>query len=56
MPKKTFSEKQIAFALQRAEGGTAIGEICRNMNIAEATLNPIGVPAGIGLDAQRRLG
>ena len=37
MPKKKFSDEQIAFALRQADGGTAVGEICRKMNIAEAT-------------------
>lgn len=36
MPKKRFSNEQIAFALRLAESGTAIGEICRKMGIAEA--------------------
>ncbi|QDG79570.1 transposase [Labrenzia sp. PHM005] len=37
MPKKRFSDEQIAFALRPAESGTTIGEICRKMGIAEAT-------------------
>ncbi len=37
MPEKKFSDEQIAFALRQAEGGTAVGEICRKMSIAEAT-------------------
>ena len=37
MPKKRFSDEQIAFALKQAENGTLIGEICRKMGIAEAT-------------------
>ncbi len=36
MPKKKFSNEQIAFALGQADGGTAVGEICRKMTIAEA--------------------
>ena len=35
MPKKRFSDEQIAFALRQAEGGTAVGEICRKMGVAE---------------------
>ena len=31
MPKKRFSDEQIAFALRQAESGTAVGEICRKM-------------------------
>jgi putative transposase len=37
MKKSKFSEQQIAFALQQAEGGTTVAEICRKMGIAEAT-------------------
>ena len=34
MPKKRFSDEQIAFALTQAESGTTVGEICRTMGIA----------------------
>lgn len=37
MPKKRFSEEQIAFALRQAEFGTSIGEICPKMDVADAT-------------------
>lgn len=37
MPKKRYSDGQIAFALRQAEAGTPIGEICRKMGVAEAT-------------------
>ena len=37
MPKKRFTDEQIAFALRQADGGTPAGEICRKMGIAEAT-------------------
>ena len=37
MPKKRFSDEQIAFALRQAEAGTTVGEICRKMGVAEAT-------------------
>jgi putative transposase len=29
MPKKRFSDEQIAFALRQADAGTPVGEICR---------------------------
>ncbi len=29
--KKRYTEEQIALALRQAEGGTAVGEICRKM-------------------------
>lgn len=37
MPRKKFSDEQIAFALRQAETGTPVGEICRKMGVAEAT-------------------
>jgi putative transposase len=37
MPKKRFSDEQIAFALRQAESGTPVGEICRQNGGAEAT-------------------
>ncbi len=37
MPKKQFSDEQIAFALRQAESGATVGEICRKMGGAEAT-------------------
>lgn len=56
MPKKTFSDEQIAFALRQADGGTAVGEICRKMNIAEATFYRWKkVYAGVGVSEIRRL-
>jgi putative transposase len=37
MRRKRYTEPQIVFALQQAEAGTVVGEICRKMGIAEAT-------------------
>jgi putative transposase len=37
MKKSKFTEQQIAFALQQAESGTQVGEVCRKMGISEAT-------------------
>ena len=37
MKKSKFTEQQIAFALQQAENGTTVAEVCRKMGIAEAT-------------------
>ena len=37
MKKSKFSEGQIAFILKQAEGGTAVGEVCRKAGISEAT-------------------
>lgn len=37
MKKSKFTEQQIAFALQQAEGGTTVEEVCRKMGISQAT-------------------
>lgn len=37
MKKSKFTEPQIAFALQQAESGTAVAEICRKLGISEQT-------------------
>jgi putative transposase len=37
MKRSKFTEQQIAFALQQAEGGTPVAEVCRKMAISEAT-------------------
>jgi putative transposase len=37
MKKSKFTEQQIAFALQQAEGGTTVKEVCRKMGISQAT-------------------
>ena len=37
MKKSRFTEQQIAFALQQAEGGTSVDEVCRKMGICQAT-------------------
>ncbi len=37
MPKKRFTDEQIAFALRQAEAGTNVGEICRQLGISEVT-------------------
>ena len=37
MRRSRFSEEQITMALRQAESGTPVGEICRKLQIAEAT-------------------
>ena len=37
MKKSQFTEQQIAFALQQAETGTPVEEVCRKMGISQAT-------------------
>ena len=56
MPKKQFTEEQIAFALRQAESGTTVGEICRKMGVAEATFYRWKKAyAGMGVAEIRRL-
>lgn len=56
MPKKRFSDEQVAFALRQAEAGTSVGEICRKMGVAEATFYLCKkVYAGMGVSEIRRL-
>jgi putative transposase len=37
VPRKGFTEEQIGMALRQVEAGTAVGEICRKLGIAEPT-------------------
>ena len=56
MPRKRFSDEQIAFALRQGETGTAVAEICRKLGIAEATFYRWKkVYAGMGVAEIRRL-
>ncbi|SFQ66969.1 Transposase [Roseivivax halotolerans] len=56
MPKKRFTDEQVAFALRQAEASTSVGEICRKMAVAEATFYRWKkVYAGMGVSEIRRL-
>jgi putative transposase len=37
MPRKRFTNEQIAFALRQSEAGTTVEEICRKMGVSEPT-------------------
>ena len=37
MTRSKFSEDQVAYALRQAESGTAVGDVCRQVGISEAT-------------------
>ena len=58
MRKSAFTEEQIALALRQAEGGTTVGEICRKLQVSEATFyrwkkkfGGLGVPGASGAEA-----
>ncbi len=56
MQRKRYTEPQIAFALQQAEAGTAVAEICRKMGVAEQTFYRWKRRyAGLGVSEIRRL-
>ena len=37
MKRSKFSEEQTVYALRQAESGTPIGDVCRQLGIAEQT-------------------
>ena len=37
MKRSKFSEEHVAYALRQAEAGTAVGDVCRQVGISEAT-------------------
>jgi putative transposase len=56
MKRKRYTEPQIVFALQQAEAGTPVADICRKMGIAEATFFRWKKRyAGLGVAEVRRL-
>ena len=56
MKKTKFTEEQIAYALQQAETGTNVDEICWKMGIGQATFyNWRKKYGGLGVSELRRL-
>jgi putative transposase len=56
MPKRTFTEEQIALALRQAEGGTSVAEVCRKLGVTEVTFYRWKKKfAGMGVAELRRL-
>jgi len=41
MKRSKFTESQISFALQQAETGVKVEEVCRKMGISDATFLPL---------------
>ena len=37
MKRSKFSEERVAYALRQAEGGTPVGDVCRQLGVSEAT-------------------
>lgn len=56
MKKSQFTEQQICFALNQAEQGTSVEEVCRKMGISQATFyNWKKKYAGLGSVELRKL-
>jgi putative transposase len=37
MKRSKFSEEQVVYALRQAEGGTPVGDLCRQLGVSDAT-------------------
>ena len=37
MKRSKFSEEQVVYALRQAEGGTRVGDLCRQLGVSDAT-------------------
>ena len=35
--RSKFSEEQVVYALRKAEGGTPVGDLCRQLGVSDAT-------------------
>lgn len=56
MKQSRFSEEQVAYALRRAERGTAVADVCRQLGVREATFYVWKQKfAHLGVGAMRRL-
>src|SRR5919199_1359568 len=56
MPRKRFTNEQIAFALRQAENGATVDEVCRKMGVSEPTFYRWKKQfAGMGVPEIRRL-
>jgi putative transposase len=56
MPRKHFTEEQIAFALRQHEGGSQVAEIIRKLGVTEQTFYRWKKKfAGLGVAELRRL-
>jgi putative transposase len=56
MKRSKFTESQIVFALQQAETGVAVAEVCRKLGVSEATFyNWKKKFSGLGPTELRRL-
>ena len=56
IPRKKCSQEQIIYALRQVEGGTKIGEVCRQLGVSEQSYFRWKKQyAGLGLSELRRL-
>jgi putative transposase len=56
MKRSRFSEEQIVYAIQQAESGTPVGDLCRQLGVSDATFYAWKTPsAPLGMSELRRL-
>lgn len=56
MPRRRFTEEQIAYALKRHEAGTSATEVCREVGVSEASFYKWKAKhAGMGLTELHKL-
>ena len=41
MKRSTFSEEQIVYAIQQADAGTPVGDLCRQLGVSDAVSSPV---------------
>jgi putative transposase len=56
MKRSKFSEEQIVYAIRQAEGGSPVGDLCRQLGVSDATFYAWKKKyAHIGVSELRRL-
>jgi putative transposase len=56
MKRSKFSEEQIVYAIRQAEGGTPVGDLCRQLGVSDATFSAWKKKyAHLGVSELRRL-
>ena len=56
MKRSKLSEEQVVYALRQAEGGTPVGDLCRQLGVSDATFYARKMKnAHLGVSKLRRL-